>query len=96
MKTTDEIKNILFNQKETLNRRYNVKNIGIFGSYARGEQTPSSDVDILIELEKPIGLAFVELANYLELLLEQKVDVVSRGAIKPRMWEYVADDLMYV
>jgi predicted nucleotidyltransferase len=96
MKTIDEIKNILSNQKEILNKRYNVKNVGIFGSYARGEQTQTSDVDILIELEKPIGLAFVELANYLENVLGQKVDVVSRGAIKPRMWEYVADDLVYV
>ena len=96
MKTTNELKTILSEQKEKLRKQYNVKNIGIFGSYARGEQTSASDVDILVEFEKPIGLAFVELADYLEQLIGEKVDVVSRGAIKPRMWEYVASDVLYV
>lgn len=55
MKTIYEIFKIIKNHKDTLKTEYGVKEIGIFGSYIRGEQKENSDVDILIELEKPIG-----------------------------------------
>ncbi len=53
MKTFEEIKEVLKKHKEELRKQYGLKEIGIFGSYTRGEQDEESDVDILIELEKP-------------------------------------------
>ena len=56
MKTFDEIKELLQRHKETFREQYGLKEIGIFGSYVRGEQGAESDLDILIELEKPIEI----------------------------------------
>lgn len=96
MKTLDEIKNILTQHKEELVDKYKVKEIGIFGSYIRGEQEGESDVDILVEFKEPIGLEFTELAEFLESILEVKVDLVSKGAVKPNRWKYIKEDLIYV
>jgi uncharacterized protein len=84
-KTLDEIKRILSSHKRDLQVRYPISEIGIFGSVARGEATPVSDVDILVKFSAPIGLDFVSLADELEDLLCVRVDLVSDGAIKPRM-----------
>lgn len=96
MKTVDEIKSILAQHKEELRDRYKVKEIGIFGSYIRGEQREKSDLDILVEFEEPIGLEFIELAEFLESILELKVDLVSKGAVKSNRWKYIEEDLIYV
>jgi len=96
MKNLEEVRELLKGHKEELKSRYGVSKIGIFGSYARNEQVEESDVDILVEFERPIGLDFVALADHLEALLGFKVDLVSRGAIKPNRWKYVAEDLLYV
>ena len=94
MQTANEIKNILSAHKNEYHRKYGVKNIGIFGSYARNEQKENSDVDILVEFDRPIGLKFVTLADDIEYLLNIRVDLVSRKAIKPRMWKYIAQELI--
>ena len=61
-----------------------MKNIGLFGSYVRGEQSNQSDLDVLVELERPIGFfKFLGLEEYLECLLGLKVDLVTRKALKP-------------
>lgn len=96
MKTVDEIKSILAQHKEELRDRYKVKEIGIFGSCIRGEQREKSDLDILVEFEELIGLEFIELAEFLESILEMKVDLVSKGAVKPNRWRYIEEDLTYV
>ena len=70
--------------------------MAIFGSYSRGEQSQSSDVDIMVEFDKPIGLRFVDLAEDLESLLSTKVDLVSRKAIKPRLLRIIEPDFIYV
>ena len=96
MKTLEEIKSILAKHKEKLRQNYKVKDIAIFGSYARGEQKEISDVDVLVEFEEPVGLAFIHLADFLEELLGIKVDLTTRDAIKPNRWKFVKDDLIYV
>lgn len=96
MKTLSEIKNRLENHKPELMAKYHIKNIGLFGSIVRGDTTAKSDVDILVEFEKPIGLDFVLLADELEEILGVKVDLVTPNAIKPRMFEYIKRDLVYV
>ncbi|MFQ5629927.1 MAG: nucleotidyltransferase family protein [bacterium] len=96
MKTANEFKAILAQHKKKLQQDFHIKRLGIFGSYSRGEPTEDSDVDILVEFDQPIGLDFVELAYQLEDLLKIKVDLVSKKAIKPKMWKYLKDDVIYV
>ncbi len=96
MKTLAELKNNLSRYKPILIKKYNVQTIGIFGSYARGMASENSDLDILVQFEKPIGLDFITLAEELESLLQVKVDLVSVNAIKPKMMNYVKESLIYV
>ncbi|MBC7114619.1 MAG: nucleotidyltransferase family protein [Archaeoglobi archaeon] len=98
MKSLEEIKEILKNRKEELRRLFGVKEIGIFGSYVRGEQTEISDVDILVEFEREIGWEIVDLKEYLEKLLGVKVDLVSKRGIvrRPLLWEHVKKEVIYV
>ncbi|MGB9637851.1 MAG: nucleotidyltransferase family protein [bacterium] len=90
MKTIEEIKQILAKHKEEIRQKYGVRVIGIFGSYARGEQKETSDVDILVELEKPIGLKFFELWDYIEELLGCEVDLVRQKILR----EEIRDDIL--
>lgn len=96
MKNLSEIKKLIELYKPVLKAKYHIKNIGLFGSIVRGDVNPDSDVDILVEFEKPIGLDFVSLADELEEILGVKVDLVTPNAIKPRMFEYIQQDLIYV
>ena len=96
MTSIETIKAKLATHKKGLEQRFGVDEIGIFGSFARGEQGDASDLDILVTFSKPIGLGFVELADYLEQLLGMKVHLVSKGALKPRMIQHVTADIVYV
>ncbi len=96
MKNLSQIERQLSKHKKRLEERFSVKSIAIFGSYARGDANEASDVDILIDFEKPIGLEFVDLADYLEELLHIKVDLVSRGAVKDRWLNHIQKDVIYV
>ena len=96
MKTIAEIKEILQAQKPYLAERYGVTEIGVFGSYVRGEQRPESDLDILIELEDPPRislLGLVNLENYLSDLLGVKVQVASKEDLKPRLSAYILEEV---
>lgn len=77
-----------------MDSEYGVKKIGLFGSYARGTPARGSDVDILVEFEKPIGLKFVEFAEYLEELLGTKVDILTPAGIESIRIEKVAGNIM--
>lgn len=97
MKTLDEIKEILETQQDHLAAEYGVTIVGVFGSYVRGEQRQDSDVDILIELERPprislIGL--VELEHYLSDLLGIKVDVVIKRNLRKRIGERILHEVV--
>jgi hypothetical protein len=97
MKTVQDIKGILKSHKEELGSKYGVKGIGIFGSYVKEEQKETSDVDILVEFEKPLGLLeFVGLKNYLSDLLGVNVDLVMRKALKPSIGKRVLGEVVYV
>jgi predicted nucleotidyltransferase len=96
MKKLSEIKALLELNKRAMKNKYSIKQIGIFGSVVRGEATELSDVDILVEFDKPIGLDFVLLADEIESILGVKVDLVTPNAIKPKMFEYIKQDLIYV
>ncbi len=96
MGTLEEVKNLLKQHKQELEDRFKVKEIGIFGSYVRGEQKKRSDMDILVEFKEPIGLLqFIELEEHLENLLGVKVDLVSKKALKPRIGEHIMKEVIY-
>ena len=93
----EEIVKILKEHKEELRRRYGVAEIGIFGSYVRGEQREGSDLDILIEFEgeAKIGLIkFVNLENYLSELLGVKVDLIKKSALKPKIGKRILEEVV--
>ena len=80
-----------------LRREYSVERIGLFGSYARGEQSAGSDVDLIVAFERPIGLfRFVRLRDYLSQRLGARVDLVTVAALKPGIREHVLKTVQYV
>lgn len=84
-------------QLPLLHEKYHVKKLGIFGSFARGEQNPESDVDIIVEFESPVGFfEFIRLENYLSEILGAKVDLVTERALKPSIKESVLQETVYV
>ena len=97
MKNVETIKRTLFEHKADLREKFKVKNIGVFGSYVRGEQKGSSDVDVLVEFNDPIGLfEFMKLENYLSDLLGVKVDLVSKKALKPHIGERILEEVIMI
>ncbi|MEM7655466.1 MAG: nucleotidyltransferase family protein [Bacteroidota bacterium] len=91
-----EIRSILEASYPELVQRYPIKRLGIFGSVARGEARPESDIDLLVEFHSPVGMEIVYLADELETLLGRTVDLVSKPAIQDRMLPFVEKDLIYV
>lgn len=86
------------NHEKEIKNNFKVKEIGIFGSYVRGGQTLQSDVDILVDIEAE-GKTFdnyMNLKYYLENLLNLKVDLIMKGAIKERLRPYILEDVVYV
>ena len=81
MKSLEEVKRIINIYRKELEEKFKVKNIAIFGSYARGEQTPQSDIDIIVEFKEPVGMLFIHLADFLEEILGIKVDLLTPEAI---------------
>ena len=96
MLTLRQILDVLRTHRSSLARRYGIRSIAVFGSFVRQDQTPQSDVDVLVEFERPLGLAFVDLADELEAILGMHVDLVSRGALDQRGYDSIAADLRYV
>ena len=96
MYTLQSILEKLRQYKPELQRKYPVSRLGVFGSYARGEATNESDIDIAVEISAPMGLNFVAMADEIEELLGIKTDVVSRRSIKPKYLHGVEKDIIYV
>lgn len=96
MYTLDQIVKILQQHKPALQKKYPIAELGVFGSYARGEATEASDIDITVEIVGPMGLNFVAMANEIEDLFGIKVDIVPKRSIKPQYLQYVEKDIVYV
>ena len=96
MKSLEEIEEILKQYKPILKERFKIKEIGIFGSYVRGEETQESDVDILIDFSEPIGWEFFDIKDILEEAIEKEVDLVTVGALKPRLKDIILEEVVYI
>jgi len=96
MKSLEEVKRIINIYRKELEEKFKVKSIAIFGSYARGEQTPQGDIDIIVEFKEPVGMLFIHLADFLEEILGIKVDLLTPEAIKENRIKYINEELIYV
>ena len=93
----NEVMSALKEKLAILESRYKVRNLSLFGSVARGDEKSGSDVDILVEFEQtPDFDLFMDLKFYLEDLLQKKVDLVTRHALKPRMRPIVEKEALRV
>ena len=90
------IKELMEEHKSEIRKRFGVRKIGLFGSWARGEETMSSDVDILVEFERPTFDNFMDLLFYLEELLDRNVDLVTTKGLSPYISEYVYREVVWV
>jgi predicted nucleotidyltransferase len=97
--SADKIKRILKKHESELREKYGIKEMGVFGSYMRGEQKKGSDIDILVEFYPDAEMdliTFVELEEYLSDLLGIKVDLVLKSALKPRIGKNILKEVVYI
>ncbi len=92
-----DIKSILQRLKPLLASKYHVSSIGLFGSILRDDYSPtSSDIDIIVDFSRPIGIEFVDLADLIEKELKKKVDLVSKKGIKTKYLSQIESEIIYV
>lgn len=95
MKNKDEIVNTIKSLHDEIVKKFKVKEIGVFGSFSRGEQRPESDIDVLADFHEDADLFdFIGLAQYLEEKLGQKVDVVPKRALRKEIREAVLKEVI--
>lgn len=93
----NEIKNKIKSEEPFLKEKFRVKRIGIFGSYLRGEQKKTSDLDILVEFyEAPSLFEFIRMERYLKSVLKIKVDLVMRDSLRPYIGKHILDEVIYI
>jgi uncharacterized protein len=90
------IKNILQQLKPELISKYHISTIGLFGSVVRSDFSASSDIDIIVDFSRPIGIEFIDLADYIESKLNKKVDLVSKNGIKQKYFQAIESEIIYV
>ncbi len=96
MKRSDVL-SILHEKRGELSEKYGVKSLALFGSVARDEARPDSDVDLLVEFDRPVGLFnFIGLQQFLETLLGCKVDLGTLRSLKPRLKDSVLQEAIHV
>ena len=96
MKDINEIKRILQENKNLFYENYGVRILGIFGSYARDSATEESDLDLLVDFEKPQGFKIMNVWDSLENLVGVKVDLASVKYLRPRLRALIEKELVYV
>ena len=92
LSVSDVIK-VLKKEQLFLKNEFGVKRIAIFGSFAKGTQSAKSDIDILIEFERPIGLKFIRLAEYLDKKLGRKTDILTTVGVESIRIKKIAEDI---
>ena len=96
IKTKQEIFNLLYQNRYQL-RKLSVKRIGIFGSFVRGEQSNSSDIDLLVEFEpqKKTFDNFMELSFFLEDIIKNRIDLVTKESLSPYIGPHILKEVEY-
>jgi hypothetical protein len=96
--TKNDIQERLIKNRSFLKSKFHIIDIGLFGSFATGENTADSDIDILVEFQKGHKdfFNYMRLKFHLQELLGRDVDLVLRGAVKPRLKEHIFNQVQYV
>ncbi|ALO17214.1 Nucleotidyltransferase domain protein [Salinivirga cyanobacteriivorans] len=95
MESKSDILNKLRELKPILSKEYAVKRIGLFGSFANNSADQNSDIDLLVELDKPIGWKFFSLEIYLEKVFGRKIDLVTKNALKEQIKNDILNKVNY-
>ena len=95
METRSDLLDLLENQRESI-RQFGVRELGVFGSFARNEQKPDSDVDVLVDLKRETFRDYMGLLSFLEKLFGRKVDLVMKDSIKPIIRDRILRETIYV
>jgi Predicted nucleotidyltransferases len=95
MRTRSDIISLLEQNRNKI-KNFGVKELGVFGSFARNEQTAESDVDVLVELEQKTFDSYMDLLFFLEVLFERKVDLVMKDTLKPIIKNRILAETIYV
>lgn len=93
--TPEQLLQLLTSLIPTLRERFGVRSLGVFGSWARSDARPDSDVDILVEFETTTFRRYMGLKFHLEDLLGRRVDLVTRAALRPRLREQVLSEVRF-
>lgn len=96
MTDLNTIKQILTQLKPELTKKYHVRSIGLFGSVVRDDFNPTSDIDIIVDFSQPIGIEFIDLANYIEKKLKKSIDLVSKNGVKQKYYSTFESEIIYV
>ena len=100
MLTKENIVELLQAEYPYLSATFGVRKIGLFGSYVKGQPDETSDIDVVVEFEHPIGFRFFDLVDYLEKVLGQRVDVLTTAGIEniriKRVAQDITESLVYV
>lgn len=93
----EDILNTLRRELPTLKQEFGVDRIAIYGSFATGEASADSDIDILVQLSRPLGLDFISLVFHLEAVLQHEVDLLTFDSLERNLKEgrrkHIADDI---
>ena len=97
MDDLDSIKRKLLVLKPELASKFFVSSIGLFGSVVRNDfNLEKRDVDIIVDFSRPVGIEFIDLADYLESQINRKVDLVSKNGIKGSYYKEIESEILYV
>jgi predicted nucleotidyltransferase len=100
MLTKDQVVKLLQEHLAFLASEFGIRRIGLFGSFAKGHPSEHSDIDIIVEFERPIGLRFIDLVEYLEKLFGRKVDILTlagvQGIRRKTVAKSIAESVVYV
>ena len=100
MLTRERVVDLLREQSAYLASGFGIRKMGLFGSFAKGHPGEQSDIDIVVEFERPIGLRFIELVEYLETLLGRKVDILTPIGVQSirrrTVAKSIAESIVYV
>jgi len=91
-----EIINKLKELKPKLYQEYSVRQIGLFGSFSDNSANEESDIDLIVDLEKPIGWKFFSLEIYLEQVFGRKIDLITKNALKSQIKDQILNQINYI
>ena len=96
MESRQQILNTLVGIRPQLSEKFAVSTIGLFGSALRDDYSPNSDIDIIVDFSRPVGIEFIDLAEFLESKFNRRVVLISRKGINSKFFDLIKSEIQYV